>query len=249
MTRSPFDLPPGRVDVHCHLLPGIDDGCETMDESLDAIRQLKRAGYIASVCTPHIWPEQFPGIVPPRVEEWTAELQKAIDAAGLDYDVYPGAEVRISDDITRWMEEHGVPALAGSRCVLVDGWFQRFPRWFFEPFEWLMKKGYRPILAHPERMAVSDLSEWEDHISRLERMGVWLQGNLRCFTGEDGYFADKAVRRLLEQRRYHMLGLDVHHSYDLPFRLDGLTLAESEFGREVVEPLISEAPRAMLLMG
>ncbi len=249
MMRSPFELPAGRIDIHCHLLPGIDDGSEEMGESLEMVRQLKRAGYVASICTPHIWPEEFPGIVPERVRDWTGELQAAIDAAGLDYAVYPGGEVRLSEGIIPWMEDHGVPLLGESRCVLVDCWFNRFPRWFFQPFEWLLKKGYRPILAHPERMGGNDASAWEDHITRLERMGVWLQGNLRCFTGEDGYFADQTVRKLMKQRRYHLLALDAHRSFDLPFRLDGLSLAESEFGREAVEPLVTEAPREMVLLG
>ena len=204
---------------------------------------------MASICTPHIWPAQFPDIVPQRVSQWTQTLQDAIDQANLDYAVWPGGEVRIASDIVAWMQNHGVPTLGESRCVLLDGWFDRFPQWFFEPFEWLTKRGYRAILAHPERMAPSDPNAWEDHVGRLERMGVWLQGNLRCFTGEDGYHADQTVRRLMQQQRYQLLALDVHHAYDLPYRLDGLSLAVNEFGPQLVEDLITVAPRELVLMG
>ena len=79
-------------------------------------------------------------------------------------------------------------------------------------------------------------------------MGVWLQGNFRSMTGEDGYHADRAVRKFLKEQRYRFMALDVHGPQCLAGRLDGIQLVEEEFGREVVDQLTVEAPRKLVLM-
>lgn len=237
-------LPPGRIDIHCHLIPGIDDGCSTLDESLDCVRRLIKAGFVGSVCTPHMWPDSLPNNTPAHVRQWTADLQREIDAAGLDYRVWPGGELRMFDGAVAWMQAHGVPRLGNSRCVLLDYWDRRWPKWANDLFGYLTSRRYQPILAHPERLPFDGApGSLESVLRDVQAQGVWLQGNYRCMTGEDGYAADQVVRQLLTDNRYQLMALDMHGPDSLESRLDGLALAEAEFGREAVQRLTEQAPR------
>src|SRR5687767_14764730 len=105
--RAADRLSPGRVDIHSHLLPGVDDGCADADESLACVRRLKAAGFVGSICTPHIYPAMFPENRIDNIRGWVAALQRRIDTAGLDYRVWAGGELRIADDMIEWMRDHG----------------------------------------------------------------------------------------------------------------------------------------------
>lgn len=233
--------PSGRIDIHSHLLPALDDGCRDVEESFEEVRRLIAAGFVGSICTPHFLPfeSDCPSVdhVLARVIAFSQQLRDA----GLSYSVWPGGELRLYDGLIPWLGSHGVPTLAGSRCVLVDFWEARWPRWATEAFDWLLNKGYQPILAHPERLACT--RELDEQLDRITRMGVWLQGNFRCMTGEEGYEPDRWVRKLLRDDRYRFMALDMHRPDTLDARLDGLRMVEQEFGPATVDRLTTQAPR------
>jgi protein-tyrosine phosphatase len=84
----------GRFDVHSHIVPGVDDGCETLEESIACARELVKAGYTHSFCTPHIWPS-LPGNTIASIVANVARLQKEFDAAGVPLSLIPGGARRI----------------------------------------------------------------------------------------------------------------------------------------------------------
>src|SRR6185369_3150431 len=235
--------PAGRIDIHSHLLPGVDDGCRDDHESFDCIALLKAAGYVGTVCTPHMGEDLYRMNIPSLVAQHVALLQERIDAAHLGYRVWPGGEVRITPGVIAWFEQFGVPTLGPSRCVLLDFWEHRWPDWVNKTFTWLIQRGYQPILAHPERI---NAKSFDDELREAEAMGVWLQGNFRSMTGEEGYRADQLVRELLAKNRYQLMALDMHGPDSLPGRLDGLALVESEFGAAAVERFTITEPRTRL---
>jgi protein-tyrosine phosphatase len=244
-TQPPSDLPPtGRIDIHSHMIPGIDDGCQDIDESLACVRRLIELGYAGSICTPHVVPAEFPQNQPQHIAAWTRQLQQAIDDAELTYRVWPGGELRLSADIVSWMQTHGVPTLAGSRCVLMDFWEAKWPKWVASTLDWLVGGRYQPILAHPERLPAS--RDLDRRLADLASQGIWLQGNFACMTGREGFAADQMVRKLLSEERYQFMALDMHRPDSLEDRLDGISLVEAEFGPEVVESLTVEAPRRLI---
>jgi protein-tyrosine phosphatase len=244
MSETSTPVPPGRIDIHSHLLPGIDDGCQDLSESLECVRRLNQAGYVGTICTPHLWPDQYPEITPANIAVWTDQLARHIADAGLPHRLWPGAELRLFRDAIDWMNANGVPTLAGSRCVLADLWDDRWPRFADRVLDWLLDHHYQPILAHPERLPGGEI---EPVVPSLLARGVWLQGNLRSLTGEEGYFADQLSRQFLSQGRYRLMGMDLHGLDGLEGRLDGLSLLEAEFGRETVEQLVTIAPRRLIL--
>lgn len=243
-TPSPTSIPPGRIDIHSHLLPGIDDGCATLIESLDSIRTLKQYGYVGTICTPHCWPNNFPHITPKHIQAWTDALAEEIDKAGLDYLLWTGGELRIYPGAIKWMQAHGVPTLADSNYVLCDFWEPRWQDWIDETLDWLINEGYTPILAHPERSPTRD--DFESHLDRIVEKGVLLQGNLRCFTGEEGHYPDQAVRQYMSEGRYTLLALDMHRPAALQGRLDGIALAQEEFGKDKVNAMIDSEVRRLI---
>jgi protein-tyrosine phosphatase len=234
----------GLIDMHSHVLPGIDDGCIDLDDSLRCIELLMQQGFIGSICTPHVWPRRYPHNTPSHIAGYVVHLRRELEQRGIDYRLWPGGEVRLSTDMIQWMQEYGVPTLGESRCVLVDLWENKWPRWADHCLTWLRQQGYQPILAHPERMGIRGLDQ---QLRDLEAQGVWLQGNYRPMTGEEGYEADRMVRKLISEGRYHLLALDMHGYDSLHSRLDGLALVEAEFGPRIVESLTRESVLSLIL--
>ena len=240
-------LRPGMVDIHSHLIPGVDDGCVNLDQSLDTVQRLIDTGYAASFCTPHIWPDgdRFCDNTPSRIAEQAAWLQDEIAAAGLDYTLLPGGELRLFDGVVEWMTEYGVPVLGDSRCVLLDIWVHQWPAWADRALAWLVEHRYQPILAHPERIKL-DADALDRTVGRLASRGVLLQGNFHSMTGANGQQADRLIRKWLGEDRLDLLALDAHKPHDLDTRFDGLALVEAEFGPETVQALTDTAPRRLL---
>lgn len=244
MTSDPNPIPPGRIDIHSHILPGIDDGCVSVDESLQSIRALKEYGFVGTICTPHCWPKNFPHITPMHIKAWRDALAQEIDKAGLAYRLWTGGELRIFPGAIQWMQAHGVPTLADSPYVLCDFWEPRWHDWIDETLDWLLAQGYTPILAHPERSPTRD--DYEAHLDRITANGVLLQGNLRCFTGEEGHYPDQTVRQYMDEGRYTLLALDMHRPAALQGRLDGIEIAAEEYGTEKIESMIDSKVRKLL---
>ncbi len=238
--------PTGRIDVHSHMLPGIDDGCETIEESIASIQLLKQAGYVGTICTPHLWPDMFPDNTPTNIKRWTDDLATQLHDRGIEYTLWPGGELRFFDGVIPWMKTHGIPTLAGSKYVLADFWEDTWPDYVDQAFDWLLAEGYTPILAHPERIGIAKTETLVKHLDAITARGVLLQGNFRCMTGEDGYLQDQRIRQFLSENRYWLLAMDMHRPDALPSRLDGMQMVVEEFGQEVVDLMTIDRPRCVL---
>lgn len=242
-------IPPGKIDMHSHLLPGIDDGCPDLEDSLACIPQLIDHGYVGTVCTPHFWPQAYPHINVENVQEWTAAFKRELADRGITYRLWSGGELRLAPGMIDWLATYGVPTLGDSRCVLMDMWEPQWHKCIDRTADWLMEQGYQPILAHPERSAKStDLkSRFFKKLDALTRRGVLLQGNLRTITGGSGATAAILFRQFMQQNKYAALALDMHSATVLPDRLLGLKLVAEEFGQDAVESLAVRAPRQLVL--
>lgn len=242
-------MPPGYVDLHSHILPGVDDGCTVVEESLECVQQLIDVGFAGTVCTPHVCVAECPDNTPHNIRLWVDALQAEIDAAGLAYRLWPGAEVRLAPETVDWFGEHGVPTLGPSREVLVDYWGRGWPDFCQNAIDDLLANGYQPILGHPERMVLPD-EELRALLDRLLERGVKLQGNLRCLTNtEDGSSACERMRQLLREERYYVVATDVHGPADLACRLAGLDLLLEHAGTELATTLLERRPWAIVDAG
>lgn len=235
----------GYIDLHSHVLPGIDDGCTSLEDSLACVKQLMDHGFVGTVCTPHMCVAEYPKIKPATVAGYVERLQEQLSEAGIDYPLWAGGELRLAAETVGWLEEHGTPTLGKSRHVLTDYWGDRWPACADRALAWLLDQGYQPILAHPERMNLDD-SELDAVLVSLQRDGVWLQGNLKCIAGNEGPRPQQRMQRWLAERRYRLVATDMHRPRDLLQRLDGLEALIREVGEVGLQSLLEFAPREIL---
>jgi protein-tyrosine phosphatase len=233
----------GRIDVHSHLLPGIDDGCPNVEESIACAHELVAAGYTHSFCTPHIWPN-LPHNTVEAIAERTAELQKAFIAAGVPLRLMPGGELNLRADLVHLAKEQ-IPTygMAGRYCIF-DIWVDRLPPFFWKTIEWLQSKELKVILAHPERMrAVQDAPELGREFTDR---GLLLQGNLQCLGDPPQTHTRQVAERFLGEGLYFVIGSDTHNVAGLPVRLKGLARAVEAVGEAEVWRLTRDNPRQLM---
>jgi protein-tyrosine phosphatase len=233
----------GRIDVHSHLLPAIDDGCETVNQSLICARELVKAGYTHAFCTPHVLPSD-PHITAGSIPRWTSKLQEAMDRAKIPLKLLPGGEMGLHSRFVQTPDQQVVSYALAGKYALIDMWDDVLPTYFEPSVRFLQSKGLKVILAHPERMdAVQDQPDLVDHFAEL---GVLLQGNLQCFSDAPEMPTRRLVERYLQEGRYFLLGSDTHRPDTIARRINGLTRATDLVGQDVVARLTMENPKALL---
>jgi len=233
----------GRIDVHSHLLPAVDDGCPTLEESVACARRMVEAGYTHSFCTPHIWPN-LPANNVDQIVRRTARLQQALEEANVPLRVMPGGELNLRPDIAGTpIEQLPTYAMARRHC-LFDIWVDRIPPFFWKAVRWLQSLGLKVIVAHPERMrAVQDNPKVVDEFAAA---GLLLQGNLQCLSDPPHSATRLCAERFLQEGRYFLLGSDLHGLSGLKARLNGLQQAIRLVGESEVWKLTHDHPTQLL---
>lgn len=232
-----------RIDVHSHLLPGIDDGCETIDDAIACARAMVEAGYSHVFCTPHIW-ASLPRNTAENIRRWTADLQIEIDRRLIPLKVLPGGEINLTPQVMQTDPAGVVSYALARRFAIFDLWADRLPPHFEPSVRWLQGLGLKVILAHPERMrAVQDDPALADYFDEL---GLLLQGNLQCFCDPPHTPTRRAAELLLTTGRYFCLGSDCHGLTSLATRLPGLGVVRDLVGEESLDLLTARNPRDLL---
>lgn len=232
----------GRIDLHAHLLPGVDDGCRDVAESFACARRMVEAGFTDVVCTPHVWPNlphNNPRDTPPRI----AALQRELDRERVPLRLHVGGEVNLREHTADDIEQLLTYQLFG-RHVLIDFWFSELPEWFERVIGQLQQSALTVIIAHPERIECfqRDLGT----IDRLAARGVLFQANLQCLNDPPDKPTRQLVERWLLERRYSFLASDLHRLDTLQLRLDGLQRAIELLGDDEVDRLTRLNPRQVL---
>ncbi|HWB54910.1 MAG TPA: CpsB/CapC family capsule biosynthesis tyrosine phosphatase, partial [Tepidisphaeraceae bacterium] len=221
------------------LLPGIDDGCKTVAESIACARLLVEAGYTHSFCTPHIWPS-LPNNSSEAIPGHVANLQRELDKAGVGLKLLPGGELNMGPHLLDADLESQPTFGMNARHVLIDLWCDALPDYFEKIIRRFQKLGRTVILAHPERMrAVQDSPELAEEFAS---MGILLQGNLGCLNDSPRSDTRQTAEKLLREDRYFLLGMDLHNLQSLPPRLAGLKNARQLVGEEKVDELTKINP-------
>lgn len=232
------------IDLHCHILPGIDDGAKTLDDSLAMARIAVADGIHTLACTPHIYPGMYmndgPGIARAR-----DRLQAELDRHGIPLKLVVGADVHLVPGLIDGLRSGRVPTLNGSRYFLLEpSHTTPPPRLEDQVFE-LIVAGYTPIVTHPER-----LSWVEGHYPvflRLIAQGAWMQVTAGALTGVFGKRARYWGERFIGEGHTHLLATDAHTTgRRLPRLTEGLEVARRLVGEREASRLVSERPNAVL---
>jgi protein-tyrosine phosphatase len=234
------------IDLHCHILPGVDDGPKNLDESLEMVRIFLKAGYRRVVATPHQVPGTTWMLSIEDIKQKLAELNQAIKIEGLELDVLLGMEIAFDPLIPDLLEKHRLLTLGKTPYVLIETPFQQLPLGWEQVIFAILSKGYFILLAHPERCA--QLAAGPQRVDRLIESGVYLQVNWDSFLGYHGRTALRMAHYLAESGYIHCLATDRHnpqerHAAHVKF---AAVKIRKLIGRENLQRIASENPLRVL---
>lgn len=232
------------IDLHSHILPGIDDGSKSLQMSLDMARMAVDDGITVMACTPHIYPGLYMNDTAGIVAAQEA-LQRELDEHGIALKLTTGADVHLVPGLLEGLRAGVVPSLHRSRYLLLEPPHHVAPPHFAESVFNLVGAGYVPVITHPERLT------WvEDHyavFADLTRQGAWMQTTAASFTGLFGSRAQYWAERFLADGLTHILATDAHSSgRRTPIMSKARDIAERMVGREEAQLLV-QGRQALIL--
>jgi len=204
---EPLDLSTLRVDMHSHLIPGIDDGAKTMDESIDMIARLSNLGYKKIVTTPHIMSDFYRNSSD-RIRMGCDDLSKELAKRGINIGIEAAAEYYCDEYFEKLIEDNDILTF-GDNYVLFELAFGQEPSNLKRALFNLQMAGYKPILAHPERYIYyhNSFSSYQDYVDK----DILLQVNINSLGGAYGPPTKKTAERLLDEGLVSFIGTDCHH--------------------------------------
>jgi len=201
------------VDMHSHLLPGLDDGLEALDQTIIFIGQLKQMGYKKLICTPHIFHDMYPNS-PETILPTLDVVRNAIAKAGIDIEIDAAAEYMIDLEFEKLIDSGSELLTFGEKkYILVEMSYIAASPNFEKVIFNLQMKGLKPIFAHPERYTY--LHNQPGKYERIIELGCDLQVNLLSLSGFYGKEVKKTAELLFKKKMVSFLGTDLHHQRHL----------------------------------
>lgn len=232
------------IDLHCHILPGLDDGAADLSVSLTMARAQVDQGVSVVACTSHILPGLYHNSGS-AIRQATKELQEILDQEGISLRLVTGADVHMTSDFVAGLRSGKLLSIADSRYVLVEPPHHTAPPQLEDFFFNLVVAGYVPVLTHPERL--SWVPSRYETIKRLVRSGVWMQVTAGSFTGAFGRNALYWAERLLDDGCVHLIASDAHDTERRPPDLAvGHEFVAKRVGAEEAQRLVLTRPMGIL---
>ena len=214
------------VDLHCHLLPGLDDGAETMADAVAHARRLHAQGVRDVACTSHIKRADFPGVVIEQLAALVVATQRAIAADGLAVRLHAGGELAHADALVLGHDELEAIALGppGARWLLLECPFEGVGDAFVAAADRITRFGYGLLIAHPERSPGLLEGDGLERLEPLLRQGALLQVNVCSLLGNHGLDIQDLALELVRTGLAYCLASDGHpghreHTLQLGFHL------------------------------
>ena len=235
------------IDLHCHILPGVDDGASDLAEALEMARMAADSGVRTIVATPHC---NIPNS--PRANFLGRDLlnrfvafRGAVEEAGIPLKIYGGAEVFCTPQMPQLLETQKLLPLAGTKYLLVEFFFDEAPEFMEDCFRRITALGFIPVIAHPERYEA--VQREPALIPRWFRKGYIILLNKGTILGRLGRRAESTARLILEHGFAHAIASDAHgtqvrtpHMEQLRYHL------ESTYGPGCAQLLLSVNPARIL---
>ena len=195
------------TDMHSHLLPGIDDGAQTIEDSLNLIKSLMAMGYTGFITTPHIKSDIYPNTTA-TIGNAFNELQQALTANNIHVPIRAAAEYYIDDRFFDMLENEKLLTIHGNE-VLVEFSFVFEPVRLNDTIFRIQTRGYTPVFAHPERYTF--FHHKPEIFREIKSRGCLLQLNTLSITGYYGKSVKDTAEWLLKEGLYDYCGTDMHH--------------------------------------
>jgi protein-tyrosine phosphatase len=232
------------IDLHCHILPGIDDGAKSPEISLEMARIAVADGITTIVCTPHILPGVYNNSGP-GIKAAVAQLSEIIARADVPLRLVAGADIHVAPDLGDQLRAGRALTINNSRYLLLEPPHHVLPPRLTDHIFGLQAAGFQPILTHPERLS------WIDShyrlIKRLVYNGTLMQLTAGSLMGRFGRRPNYWADRMLDEGLCHVLASDAHNTEQRAPRLsDARDLVARRLGEEEAANLVLTRPQAIL---
>ena len=202
----PFDLGRFKSDMHSHLIPGIDDGAQDMDQTIAMLAKFESLGYKKVVTTPHIMTDSFPNN-PEIILSGLEKVKNEIKKVGIEIEIEAAAEYYFDETLMPKIKNKELLTF-GDNYVLVEFAFHSPPQFLDQLFFELKTHGYRPIIAHFERYLyylgkIDKAEKWRSE-------GINIQINLNSLFGQYGPEVQKQAEKLIDEGQFDFVGTDCH---------------------------------------
>ncbi|QKK02960.1 MAG: protein-tyrosine phosphatase [Pseudomonadota bacterium] len=243
---STLRFPTGMVDIHGHLLPGIDDGARTMDMALTMARQAVDDGISLSLLTPH----HLNGVYQNCAEDIRREIaafRQALSGAGIELEVLPGSECHLVPELPRELAAGTAMTVADrGRAVMVELPVHTIPIGATAILEDILSLNLVPVIVHPERNG--ELARHPERLAEWIDMGCLAQVTSRSCIGKFGDLAQQAARQMVRRGLIHFVASDAHRDHRrIPEMSVGREMIERWTRPEVARLLAEQNPRDLVL--
>lgn len=195
-----------KTDMHSHLIPGIDDGAQNMEESIILIKRMMDFGFKKIITTPHIMADYYRN-TPVSINAGLEALQQELIAQNIDIEIQAAAEYYLDETFENKLNKGDLLTLGG-RYVLFELSYINYPQNLFEIIDKIKEKDFIPLLAHPERYPY--LTGSIENFERIKDSGCYLQLNALSLTGYYGKSTQKVAEELVDNYLIDFLGSDLH---------------------------------------
>ena len=232
------------IDFHSHILPNIDDGSKSVEETFELLKEAKQAGFDEIISTSHYMEEYYEVNVAER-EAWVDAISKNMHRVDLDLKLYLGSEIYITDNIVKLLEEGKASSINNSNYVLFELPLNSKPMNLYDVVYEMLENRIVPVLAHPERYLF--VQKEPEIIYELIQKGVLMQANYGSILGRYGEKAALIVQKLLENNMIHFLGSDVHKTNTIyPQVPEALRIIKIIVGEDKLRELTEINPKLVL---
>lgn len=232
------------LDLHCHMLPAIDDGAADLEMAVQMARIASADGTTTVACTPHIYPGMYENRTT-GIRAAIDALQRHLDAEGIALRLVEGADVHLVPGLLEGVRGGEIPTLAGSRYLLLEPPHHTAPPGFEDlVFEFIVA-GYVPVITHPERLT------WVDNhypaFVRLAESGAWMQITAGALTGRFGRNVRYWGERFVGEGHCAVLATDAHHPRKRPPLLaEAFEAAAVLVGRDEATHMVETRPAGVV---
>lgn len=232
------------IDFHSHILPSVDDGSKSVEETFELLKEAKEAGFDAVISTSHYMEEYYEVNVAER-EVWIKAISENLYKKNIDLKLYLGNEIYISQNIINLLEEGEATSINNTNYVLFEFPLNSKPMNMYDVIYDMLEYKLIPVLAHPERY--SFIQKEPELVYDLIQKGVLMQSNYGSIIGLYGEKAQLIARKLLENDMIHFLGSDVHKKNSIYPRIsEALSELRIIIGEEKLEELTTINPGLVL---
>lgn len=232
------------IDIHTHILPNIDDGSRSIEETFNLIKEAKNVGFEGIISTSH-YIEQYYETNTPEREVWINAIYENLKVKNIDVNLYLGNEIYMSENIIQLLEEEKASTINDTSYVLFELPLNIEPLNLYDIIYQMIQYRLVPILAHPERY--SYVQKDPELVYDLIEKGVLIQSNYGSIIGQYGKKAQIIVRKMLENNMVHFLGSDVHRQNTIYPKIPQILSEINEIiGDEKLKELTTINPKLVL---